>query len=86
MCSNIETITENNTTNPPIITILEIALEILFERISPKFAKLQSILFSLNEVVVMFDLYGRGLPPTYFSFPKSKNKSNTNASQNMRYE
>ena len=36
---NIEIITENKTTNPPIIIIVEVALKIEFDNISPKFEK-----------------------------------------------
>jgi len=48
--SNIEIITENSTTNPPIITTVFILFIMLFPKISPKFEK-ETVLVSEVDVL-----------------------------------
>ena len=68
---NIEIITENNTTNPPIDIILEIDEDMDFDRNSPKFDKQITLLFLLQFFLISTPLCAFSL------IPQNLNKSPT---------
>ena len=53
---NIDIITENITTNPPIVIIVLLAANMLFPKISPKFEILQFLLELLLVVILLFSI------------------------------